>query len=411
MNNFSNPVDRRGSGSYKWDAMKREFGVSAPITGDICAEGEALPMWVADMDFETPTFIVEALRKRIEHPIFGYSLDGEDYWPTISKWIGDHHGWYPETEWMCYVPGIVKGIGFAVNCLTQPGDSIVVQQPVYHPFANITRGNGRNVVNNALIEREDGLYDMDLDGLERILDCDNTVRMLILCNPHNPGGVVWSRECLVRLADICHSHNVIVVSDEIHCDLVLWGNKHIPFASVSDKAREISIIFGAPSKTFNIAGIVSSYAIVPNKELRNRFFSWLEASEFSETHLFAVVATKAAYKEGEPWRKELIEYIERNVTFFIDYCREHIPYIRAIRPEASYLLWMDCREMEVYKQGGQEALVDFFLHDARLALNDGAMFGPGGEGHMRINLACPRSRVEAALKALTPTNSPQGGEH
>lgn len=387
--NFDKPVDRRGSGSYKWDALRREFDCD-----------DAIPMWVADMDFETPPFIIEALKQRLEHPVLGYSLDGDDFWPLIINWWKEHHGWAPEPGTLRYVPGVVKGIALAVQRLTQPGDGIIVQQPVYHPFASIVEGMERRLVVNPLLQREDGLYDMDFEHLRSIAD---GCKMLILCNPHNPGGVAWSRETLTELAQICSEKGLIVISDEIHSDLVLWGRRHIPFASVSDEARRISVTFSAPSKTFNIAGIVSSFCFVSDEAMRERLFDWMDSAELGETHLFAVVATKAAYRYGAEWHKQLVEYIERNIDFVVDYCNHQLPkqsdgtpLIKAIRPEASYLVWLDCRAMGLT----QKELCDFFLRDAKLALNDGSAFGQGGEGYMRINLGCQRSTVEKAMQHL-----------
>ena len=257
---FDKVIDRRGSGAVKTDALGKVYG-----------KDDLIPLWVADMDFETPDFIVKALKERLEHPILGYTVIPEDYWQTIREWIADRHDWETRCEWMTFIPGIVKGIGMAINALLEKDEKVIIQPPVYHPFRLIPQKNGREVVFNPLKILPDGSYEMDFENLAAV--CDEKCRMLILSNPHNPAGIVWPRETLKKLAEFCHSRGIIVISDEIHCDMALFGNKHIPFASVSEEAAGCSITFGAPSKTFNIAGIVSSYAIVPNQELRERFFN------------------------------------------------------------------------------------------------------------------------------------------
>ena len=382
--NFDQLINRRGTGALKCDALQERYGRT-----------DLTPLWVADMDFATPDFIVEALRKRMEHPIFGYTIMPEEYWPTVKQWIADHHGWQVECEWMTYIPGIVKGIGLAVNCFVKPDEKVIIQPPVYHPFRLTPQGNGREVVFNPLIEQSDGTYAMDFDHLAQV--ADEKCRMLILSNPHNPAGLTWDAETLRRLAHFCASRGILVISDEIHCDMALYGHKHIPFASVSDEAAQCSITFGAPSKTFNIAGIVSSYAIVPNAELRNRFYPWLSANELNEPTLFAPVATLAAFSEqGEEWRKQMLRYVEGNIDYVIDFCAKHIPLIKPLRPQASFLVWLDCRGLGLT----QSQLVDLFVNKARLALNNGEIFGKEGIGFMRLNVASPRSVIEQALQQL-----------
>lgn len=381
--NFDKVIDRRGTGAIKLEALETMFG-----------DADLLPLWVADMDFETPEFITEALRRRLDHSLFGYTVEPTDYRPTIVKWIADHHGWDIRSEWMAYIPGIVKGIGMAINVFVGEDEKVIIQPPVYHPFRLTPEGNKRKVVFNPLIENTDGTYSMDFDNLAKV--ADEKCRLLILSNPHNPGGIVWDRETLQRLAKFCYERGIIVISDEIHCDMALYGHKHIPFASVSDEAAACSITFGAPSKTFNIAGIVSSYAIVPDEKLRDRFFSWLTANEFDAPTMFATIATTAAFKEGEEWRREMLEYVQGNIDYVIEYCAEHIPQIKPRRPQASFLIWLDCRGLGL----SHDALIELFVKKARLALNDGEMFGPGGEGFMRLNIASPRSIIRQALEQL-----------
>ena len=383
---FDKITERKGTGAIKTDVLGKVYG-----------KDDLIPLWVADMDFETPDFIVEALKKRMEHPIFGYTALPENYWETVSKWIEDRHGWKTQCSWMTFIPGIVKGIGMAVNALLEKDEKVIIQPPVYHPFRLIPQKNGREVVFNPLRQMEDGTYEMDFENLEAV--CDERCRMLILSNPHNPAGIVWSRETLEKLAEFCHSRKIIVVSDEIHCDMALFGNKHIPFASVSEKAAQCSITFGAPSKTFNIAGIVSSYAIVPDEKLRERFFRWLEASELSAAHLFAPIATMAAFNHGEEWRQQMISYIEGNIRFIEDFCTENLPQIKPLRPQASFLVWLDCRGLGL----GHDDLIDLFVNKAGLALNDGEMFSPGGEGFMRLNVGTSRKILEQAMNRLQMT--------
>ncbi|MBQ8521840.1 MAG: PatB family C-S lyase [Bacteroides sp.] len=381
--NFDKLIERRGTGALKYDALQQRYG-----------RPDLLPWWVADMDFETPLFIVEALRKRLEHPIFGYTVDPSDYWPVVTQWIAAHHGWQVKPEWMSYIPGVVKGIGMAVNVFVKEDEKVIIQPPVYHPFRLTPLGNKREVVYNPLRRKPDGLYKMDFDNLERV--ADEKCRLLILSNPHNPGGVAWDKETLVRLADFCHRRNILVISDEIHCDLMLWGNRHIPFATVSLEAEACSITFSAPTKTFNMAGIVSSYAIVPDDDLRKTFYGWLRANEFNEPNLFAPIATIAAFREGEEWRREMLRYVEENILFVEDYCRAHLPQVRPVRPQASFLVWLDCTALRL----PQPELVSLFVDKARLALNDGSIFGREGEGFMRLNVGCPRSLLREVLERL-----------
>ena len=381
--NFDEIIDRSGSGDLKHEALLPRWG-----------RNDLLPLWVADMDFATPDFVVDALKARLSHPIFGYTIEPADYRPTIIDWNESHHGWKIKPEWISFIPGIVKGIGFVVNVFTKPGEKVIIQPPVYHPFRMTPEDNGREVVFNPLRLREDGYYDMDFDNLSEV--CDDKCRVLILSNPHNPAGVCWSKETLQRLADFCYEHSIIVISDEIHSDMALFGNRHVPFASVSERAADISITFAAPTKTFNMAGIVSSYAVISNDDLRQRFYGWLKANELDEPTIFAPIATIAAYQKGEEWRKQMLAYVEDNVRFVEDYCREHIPGVRPLRPQASFLVWLNCRGLGL----NHDKLLELFIDKAHLALNDGEMFGPGGEGFMRLNVGTPRSVLRQALEQL-----------
>ena len=380
---FDSIIERRGTGALKTDALQQRYGNAG-----------LLPLWVADMDFATPPFIVDALKKRMEHPIFGYTVEPDDFWPCVQDWILEHHGWKVEREWLTYIPGIVKGIGMAINAFLAPDEKVIIQPPVYHPFRLVPQGNGREVVYNPLRENPDGSYSMDFENLEQV--CDDKCRMLILSNPHNPAGILWDKDTLARLARFCHSRGIIVISDEIHCDMALWGGRHIPFASSCEQAAQCSITFGSPSKTFNIAGIVSSYAIVPEQELREKFYGYLSANEYNDPPIFSPIATIAAFRNGEQWRKEMLEYVEGNILALEQYCRQYIPEIKPLRPKASFLVWLDCRALGL----AHEQLVSLFVDKAGLALNDGEMFGQGGQGFMRMNAGCPRATLMQALEKL-----------
>ena len=388
MYNFDEVIERRGTSCLKYDALEERYG-----------RADLIPLWVADMDFKTPDFIVDALRRRLDHPIFGYTVKG-DYLSRLASWVERLHNWNVKPEEMCFIPGIVKGIGLAQRCFLSPGDQVVIQPPVYHPFRLVPQACGFEVVNNPLIpvyDQEGFLqsYEMDFEGLEKLIG--PRTKMLVLSNPHNPCGICFSRETLSRLAEICCRRGIVVISDEIHSEMVLGGRKHIPFASVSEDAELCSITFMAPSKTFNIAGIVSSYCIIKNAELREKLFRYLESCELDDPTIFALEATRAAYSEqGLAWRNEMLAYVEGNVEYVCGWFAANLPEIHPVRPQASFLVWLDCRKLGLE----QKDLVDLFVNRAGLALNDGAMFGPGGEGFMRLNIACPRSLLASALTQL-----------
>ena len=387
---FDRIIDRTGSGDVKHSKLKEFFG-----------RDDLLPLWVADMEFATPPFIIDALRRRLEHPILGYTVVPEELWSSIQRWLRYRHGWQVERDWLAFIPGIVKGIGMVVHAFVGQDERVIIQPPVYHPFRLVPQDNGREVVMNPLIEQHDDEgrltgYAMDFEGLEALAR-DPRNRLFILANPHNPAGLTWDAETLRRVADICAADDVLVISDEIHCDMALFGHRHIPFASVSEAAAQCSITFSAPSKTFNIAGVVSSYAVVPNPQLRQRFFSWMNASELADPTLFAPIATIAAFsEEGEVWRRQLIGYLEDNVRFVEDYCVRHLPMIHPLRPQASFIIWLDCRGLGL----SHEALIDLFVNRARLALNEGGMFGAEGRGFMRLNIGSPRAMLQQAMERL-----------
>lgn len=381
--NFDEIIDRSGTQAVKLERLKAVFG-----------HEDLIPLWVADMDFKSPPAIAEALKQRAAHGVFGYTLPSEEYTNSIVNWLERRHHWKVKAAHVNFVPGVVKGFAFAIDEFTEKGDKVIIQPPVYHPFRIVTESLGREVVNNPLI-LEEGQYRMDFDGLRRIVS-GNDCKMLILCNPHNPGGRAWTPEELGELADICYENNILVVSDEIHADMALAGHKHTVFASVSAKAEEISLILMAPSKTFNIAGIVSSFAVILNKKIRERYLAYLEPRELQQGTIFAFTATRAAYDECEEWLDQMLDYVQGNIDFVDNYLNEHIPEIKAILPEASFLVWLDCRSLNL----SQRELVRLFVEKAHLALNDGTMFGAGGEGFMRLNVGCPRSIIEKGLNNL-----------
>ena len=380
--NFDEQTDRRGTDSLKVDLMEARFGKAGLI-----------PLWVADMEFRTPPFIVDALRRRCDHSIFGYTFASDAYYESITGWLNRRYSLQVNKEWLSYIPGIVKGIAFVVDCFSQAGDKVIIQPPVYTPFRSIPEMQGRIIVENPL-RLNNGQYEMDFDHLESIID--DSCKIFILCSPHNPGGMVWSRETLSKLAEICSRRGVLIISDEIHAEMTWPGNLHIPFLCISPEAANCSVTFMSPSKTFNIAGIVSSYAIVPDGNLRSRFFSWLKARELDQGNLFAYEATKAAYSYGEDWLRQMCKYVIGNVNYIDEYCRNEIPSIKVYMPQASFLVWLDCRDFGL----SQKDLVSLFRDRAGLALNDGAMFGAGGQGFMRLNAGCQRHVIAQAMNQL-----------
>ena len=399
--NFDKIISRKGTNSIKADGLLKHFG-----------REDLVPLWIADMDFESPVCVKKALAEVVDCGVYGYNIIPKEYFPTIKWWLKKEQNWEVEQDWITFIPGIVKGIGYAINYFTSEGDGIIIQPPVYPPFRNVPELNGRKVVYNPLIKNEkytcggsvEGLpYNMDFQGLEKIAS-EGGCKMLILSNPHNPGGIAWDKETLCRLASICHKYGIIVISDEIHADMPLFGGSHIPFATVSAEAAEISITFGAPSKTFNIAGIVSSYAVVPNVQLREPFYKWLGANEMNSPTIFATTAAIAAYREGDQWRKAMLEYIENNVLFtekfFSTIVSDGKQLIIPIRPQSSFLVWLDCRELCRKLGYGQPELVDLFVNKAGLALNGGGAFGPGGEGFMRLNIGSSQKLLEEAYNRL-----------
>lgn len=378
---FDEIIDRRGTDALKVEGVKSNWG-----------REDLMPMWVADMDFRTPPFIMEAIRKRCEHEILGYTCKSPDYFSSIGQWLEKRYQWKINEKMIQFTPGVVAGLALAINCFSNPGDKVLIQTPVYHPFFLVTEKNERKVVYNPLI-LEDGQYRMNMEEFRELAkEC----KIFILCNPHNPGGRVWSKEELSEVAEICYENNVLVLSDEIHADLTLPGFQHIPFATVSEKARMNSLTFMATSKAFNMPGLSSSYSIIENESLRRPFISYVNRMEVGGGHLFAFQTVAAAYKEGADWLSQLVAYIKENVDYLDEFLKKNTPKIKAIRPQASYLVFLDCRELGL----SQEKLIKFFVDDAHLALNQGAMFGKEGAGFMRLNIGCPKSILQKALNNL-----------
>ena len=381
--NFDKIIDRRGTNSLKHDQLTELYG-----------REDLISLWLADMDFKTPDVVADAIRKRFDHQVYGYSVAPDSYWESIIKWKKDLNNWEFTREEVTFIPGIIKGISYVVNCFTDPGDKILLQPPVYMPFYRLAKENGRELVFNQLIYTH-GTYEMDLEGLEKTIRTEYP-KLMILCNPQNPSGKMWSKETLAKVAEICAKYHVLVVSDEIHGDMPLHGNEFHPFALASETAKNISICFSAPSKTFNIAGIMSSFVVVHNPEIRKHFFGYLKTNEYDSPTFIATVATEAAFTKGHEWYGQMIQYIQENVDFVHDYISVNIPQIYAVMPDASFLMWLNCNKLEL----SHDELIDLFVNKAHLALNDGAAFGPGGEGFMRLNVGCPRSILKKALEQL-----------
>ena len=378
---FDQLIDRSGTSSVKYDAVENNWGRT-----------DLIPMWVADTDFATAPFVTEAVLQRCQHGIFGYTLPHEGYFNAIIAWNMHRYGLKVEKENIQFVPGIVPGLAIAVNALTEVGDRILVQPPVYHPFYWVVERNGRQIVTNPL-RWVDGRLRMDLEDFRRkVKGC----KAFILCNPHNPGGLVWSEDELREVAQICAEEGVIVFSDEIHADLTLPPRHHRPFASVSEEARQCAVTFMSPSKAFNMPGFTASHVLIFNADLRARFHRYMEASELGMGHVFAFTAVEAAYSHGTEWLDQCLAYIQGNINFVDCFLKAHTPRIKAIRPEASFLIWLDCRELGL----SQKDLVDFFVDKAHLALNDGEMFGKEGVGFMRLNIGAPRATIEKAMQQL-----------
>ena len=379
--NFDEVVCRKHTDALKLEALAPRWGRT-----------DLLPMWVADMDFKTPPFIVEVMKKRMECEVFGYTARPESWYEAIISWQARRHQWTITKEMISFVPGVVPALAMAVQSFTERSEKVMIQQPVYNPFAQVVRNNHRELVNCPL-ELKDGQYHINFEVFEeKIKGC----KLFLFCHPHNPGGRVWTREELQKVAAICAQNNVIIVADEIHADLTLPPYQHIPFATVSEEAAQNSVVFASPSKAFNMAGLATSYAVIANPTLRRRFESYVEGNELAAGNVFAFNTVVAAYNKGEEWLQQMLNYVQGNVDEVIHYIEKYIPQLKVIVPQASYLVFIDFSALQL----SQKEIVALCTDKAHLALNDGAIYGEEGKGYMRINLACPRSVVKQALIQL-----------
>ncbi len=381
--NFDNIIDRHGTSAVKIDRLDAVFG-----------RHDLTPLWIADLDFAVCPEITAALSRRLAHPVLGHSEASESYWQAIIDWNLRRHGFSIARNELAFVPGVVKGIALAVNFFTREGDGVVIQPPVYTPFRTVVEGNNRKVIENPLIFDGES-YSMDLDGLRSVV-AEHKPKMMVLCNPHNPIGIQWDADTLAELAAIAREAGMVVVSDEIHGDLMLGGRRHIPFLSAGPDAEAVGIMLGAPSKTFNIPGLVSSWMVVKNPEMRERYYKWLEVNEFSAPVMISTIGAEAAYNNGEEWLDQMLAYVEGNIDFVIDFAARRIPGLKVIRPQASFLLWLDFRGLHLCHR----EVMDMLLDKAHLALNDGTMFGAQGDGFARLNAGTPRAVLAHALESL-----------
>ena len=378
---FDKVINRADTNCVKYDLRQQVFG-----------NPDVLPMWVADMDFETPDFVRKAVIERAEHPVYGYHFKDEAYFESIKGWLARRHHWGVEQEWMSFTPGVVCGFTMAVLAFTQPGDEIIIQPPVYPPFYHAVTSQGRKLVYNSLVNREEGyeLYYVQL------VEQAKTAKMLILCNPHNPVGRCWTRNELLFLGEICMKNNLLVVSDEIHCDLVLPGYRHQPFASLDKEFAQRSITFHAASKTFNLAGLATSTAIIPNEGLRKIYNNYVNNLEAHLGNIFGKVATQTAMNNGDEWLGQLLDYVQGNIDYVSEYLKTHLPKVAFHKPQATYMMWLDFNGFGY----SEEELWRKMTQEAQLGLNRGKDFGTEGSGFFRINLACPRATVEEAMQRL-----------
>lgn len=390
---FDQVIERRNTRSLKYDFAK-EFGMSEDV----------LPLWVADMDFKTSSYIEDALAERVKDGIFGYSEAKTPYFECVRDWMARRHGWEPQEEWLVKTPGVVTALAMAVKAYTEPGDAVLIQLPVYYPFSEVIVDNGRRVVSNTLYRGEDNRYHMDFEDFEQKI-LDNGVKLFLLCNPHNPVGRVWREEELIRLGDICMKHRLIVVSDEIHADFVFQG-KHRVFAGLKREYEDRCIVCTSPSKTFNLATMVLSNIFIPDKDLRNRFRKQLDAAGISQLGVMGLIACETAYSRGEEWYFAMHAYVRGNIAFVKKYVEENLPGVTMTEHEGTYLVWLDFSGTGL----SEEELEDFIVHRAKLWLDGGTMFGESGKGFQRINVACPRSILETAMERLKEALEETGTE-
>ncbi|MCD7777749.1 MAG: pyridoxal phosphate-dependent aminotransferase [Clostridiales bacterium] len=381
--NFDKVVDRKNTNSLKYD-----FAIERGKPENI------LPMWVADMDFPTSSFITDELKKRAEHSIFGYSEVKSEYFDAVYGWMDEHFNWQPKEEWLVKTPGVVFALAMAVKAFTEKGDSVLIQQPVYYPFSEVIEDNGRVVISNDL-QLYNGKYHIDFEDLERKITEIN-IKLFLFCSPQNPTGRVWTEAELLKVGEICRNHSVILVSDEIHQDFVFGNNRHFVFPSIKKDFEDFTIVCTAPTKTFNIAGLQISNIFVPNPTLRRAFVKQVSAAGYSQCNIMGLIACEAAYKYGEEWYQAVKAYIKGNIDYTRNFLKNELPEVKLIEPEGTYLLWLDFRELGLTKP----ELKDLIINKAGLWLDRGEIFGKSGEGFERINVACPREVLKEALKKL-----------
>ncbi|MCX6237823.1 MAG: PatB family C-S lyase [Bacteroidia bacterium] len=376
--NFDEIIERRGTDCVKYDMLEDYFGNS-----------EALPLWVADTDFRVPDFIMNALNERMNHEILAYSYRPESYYKAIINWMDRKHGWKINKEMITSSPGVVSGVTMLIMALSEPGDKVIVQPPVYFPFFTSIKGSGRKMVENPLMIK-DGRYTFDFENLLQIID--SQTRLLILCSPHNPGGMVWTREELEDLSRICTDNGIVIISDEIHADLVFTGNKHIPIPMVSEKVAMNSAVLMAASKTFNVAGLSTAFVIIPNKKLRVKYERVLHTVHIDSGNIFGNIATEAALHDGHDWLSQLMIYLEDNYNFLETFITQRMPKIKIMKPEATFLVWLDLTAYNLSEKELAKRLIE-----GGIAINKGSIFGTGGEGYFRLNIGCPRAVLEEGL--------------
>jgi len=380
---FDRTINRLNTASYKWDFMEKRFGTS-----------DLVPFWVADMDFAAPPAVVEAIVERAKHGVYGYTIRPQSYYDAVLGWLERRHGWKIPQEWLTSCPTVMTSLSIVMEILTEPGDGVILQSPVYNAFHRDIPLNDRKIVENPL-RYENGRYTMDYEDLERKLAGGNA-KLMLLCSPHNPVGRVWSPDELRQLGELCLRYGVPVVSDEIHFDLVYPGHKHTMFASLSEEIAQNSITLIAPTKTFNMAGLQMSNAVIPNQKWRQMFNRRLGALSLTLESYFALTALEAAYTRSDQWLDELVQYLDDNRRFATDFIREHLPGIEVVKSEGTYLLWLDCRQLGLSEQ----EIKTWMYQHAKVALLEGSMFGPAGEGFLRLNFACPRDLLKTGLERM-----------
>lgn len=376
---FDELYARKGTLSLKWDQNESLFG-----------DPDVLPLWVADMDFRCPPAVIETVKQRAELGMYGYTIRTEEYLAAITGWFERRHNWKIQPEWLTDTPGVVPALSIAIQVLSEPGDPVIVQSPVYNPFYDVIRRNDRRIAENPLRLR-DGRYEMDYEHLESLMR--EGAKLMLLCSPHNPGGRVWNRDELEKLGQLCEQYDVKIISDEIHCDLVLADKKHIPLASLSDSIAKRTVSCLAPSKTFNMPGLNSSFTCISNPEIKRLFDERIQTIAVGGVSFFGPPATIAAYNESEDWLEALLDYVRGNMNYAVSFIHEQLPMLRPIISEGTYLLWVDCRELGL----SSAAIKQLMYREARIAFNEGSLYGEQGNGFLRINLACPRALLSQAL--------------